>query len=86
MFCFNHASAFYTNNNIVKMLMNNEFKAQTLTGNSSGNLRRHVLASRALNMPCSFYQSSRSIESRCVVMDLNGAEGGLSITTYIPQR
>ena len=28
MFCFNHASAFYTNNKIVKILMNNQFKAQ----------------------------------------------------------
>ena len=30
MFCFNHASAFYTNNKIVKMLMNNKLKAQSL--------------------------------------------------------
>ena len=28
MFCFNHAYAFYTNK-IVKMLMNNKFKAQS---------------------------------------------------------
>ena len=51
------------------MLMNIEFKAQTLTGNPTGNLNgnlRHILASRALNMLCSFGQSERSIESRCV--------------------
>ena len=28
IFCFDHASAFYTSNNIVKMLMNYKFKAQ----------------------------------------------------------
>ena len=39
MFCYNHASAFYTSNNIVKMLMNNKFKAQTVTGNPTGNYR-----------------------------------------------
>ena len=31
MCCFNQASAFYTTNNIVKMLMNNKFKARTQT-------------------------------------------------------
>ena len=67
MFCFNHASAFYTSNNIVKMLINNKFKAQTLTGNPNGNYRCQFLASRALNVSCSFSQSVRSIESRCVV-------------------
>ena len=35
--------------------MNNKFKAQTLTGNPTGNLRRHALASRALNLPRSLY-------------------------------
>ena len=46
IFCFNHASAFYTSNNIVKILMNNEFKTQTLTGNPAeitvANFLRHV--------------------------------------------
>ena len=64
MFCFNHASAFYTS---MKMLMNNNFKAQTPTGNPTGNYRCQLLASRALNMSCYFSQSARSIESRCVV-------------------
>ena len=50
-----------------KMLINNKFEAQTLTGNSTGNSRCHAFASRALNMSCSFGQSARSIESRCVV-------------------
>ena len=50
-----------------KVLINNKFKAQTLTWNPSGYLCCHVLASRALNMSCSFGQSARSIESRCLV-------------------
>ena len=45
------------------MLMNNEFKADTSTGNPTGNSRWDKLASRALNMSCSFGQSARSIES-----------------------
>ena len=49
-----------------KKLMNNEFKAQTFTGNRTGNSRCHVLALRALNM--SFGQSARLKESRCVVL------------------
>ena len=68
MFCFYHASAFDTSSNIVKMSMNNKFKAQTLTGNPKWNYRCQLLASRALNMSCSFSQSVRSIESRCVVI------------------
>ena len=32
--CFDHAPAFYMNNNIEKMLMNNKFKAQTLNRKS----------------------------------------------------
>ena len=51
-----------------KMLLNNKFKAQTLTGNPTGNYLCQLLASRALNMSCSFSQSAHSIESRCVVM------------------
>ena len=51
-----------------KMLMNNKFKAQTLTGNPTGNYRCQLFASRALNMSCYFSQSARSIESRCVVI------------------
>ena len=42
-------------------LINNKFETQTLTGNSTGNSRCHALASRALNMSCSFGQSARSI-------------------------
>ena len=34
MFCFNHASAFYTNNRLVKMLMNIKLKAQSLNRKS----------------------------------------------------
>ena len=68
MSCFTHAFAFYTSNNIMKMLMNTEFKAKTSTGNTTGNLQCHVLASRALSISCSFGPSARSIESRCVVI------------------
>ena len=50
-----------------KMLMNMEFKADTWTGNPTRNSRCHTLASRALDMSCSFGQSERSLESRCVV-------------------
>ena len=50
------------------MLITNNFKAQTLTGNPTVNYRSQLLASRALNMSCSFSQSVRSIESRCVVI------------------
>ena len=50
------------------MLMNNEFKTDTSTGNPTGNSRCHTLASRALNMSCSFGQSARSIKSRCEVI------------------
>ena len=67
MFYFNHSSAFYTSNSILKMLINNEFKAHTSTGNSTGNSRCYVLASRVLNMSCSFDQSAHSIESRYVI-------------------
>ena len=61
MFCFNHAYNFYPSNNIEKMLINNKFEAHTLTGNPTGNSRCHALASRALNMSCSFGQSARLI-------------------------
>ena len=37
LFCFNHAFDFYTDS--VKMVMNNKFKARTLNGNPTGNLR-----------------------------------------------
>ena len=50
-----------------KMLINNKFEAQTLTGNPTGNSCCHALASRALNKSCSFGQSGRWIESRCIV-------------------
>ena len=53
------------------MLKNNKFKAQTLTGNPTGNNRCQLLASRALNMSCSFSKSARSIESRCVALHHN---------------
>ena len=68
MFCFNHASTFYTSKDIVKMLMNNKVIAKTLTGNPTGNYRWQLLESRALNMSCSFSQSARTIESRCLVI------------------
>ena len=83
MLCFNHASAFYMNNNIVKMLINNKFKAQTLTANPSGNVRCHVLKSRALSVYCSFGQSARSIESRCVVIHWNWTKIHNSCSRYI---
>ena len=53
-----------------KMLMNNKFRPQTLTGNPTGNYRCQILASRALNMSCSFSQSARSIQSRCVIITI----------------
>ena len=49
------------------MLMYYKSKAQTLTGNPTGNYRCKLFASRALNMSCYCSQSARSIESRCVV-------------------
>ena len=68
MFRFNHASTCYTSDNIEnKMWINNKVEAQTLTGNPDKISRCYALASRALNMSCSFGQSARSIESRCVV-------------------
>ena len=70
MFCFNHASAFYTRKTSWKMLINNKFKAQTLTGNPTGYYRCQLIAPRALNISCSFNQSARSIESRCVVIHI----------------
>ena len=42
-------------------------KHKVLTGNPTGNSRCQALASRALNTSCYFGQSTRSIESRCVV-------------------
>ena len=49
------------------MLMNKQFKAYTSTGNPNVNSRRYEMASScALNVSCSFGQSARSIESRCV--------------------
>ena len=50
------------------MLINNKLGAQIVTVDPAGNSRCHALASRALNMSCSFGQSARSTESRCVVM------------------
>ena len=50
------------------MLIDNKFEVQTLTGNPTGNSRCYALASRALNMSCSFGQSARSIERRRVVI------------------
>ena len=47
--------------------MNNQFKAQILTGNPTGNSRCNILASRALSMSGYFDQSARSIESRTQV-------------------
>ena len=55
-----------------KMLINNKFKAQTLTGNPTGNYRSQLLASRALKMSSSFSKSARSIESRFVVKSVSG--------------
>ena len=66
MVCFNHASAFYKNKNIVKILMNNKFRVQILTGNPTRNWRCHVLASRALNMSCSLGQSAPFWNFRCI--------------------
>ena len=48
-----------------KKLIDNKFEAQTVTGTTTGNSRFNALASGALNMPCRFGQSARSIESRC---------------------
>ena len=79
MFCFNHASTFYTSNSTVKMLIDNKFKAQTLIGHSTGNYRCQLLASCALNMSCSFNQSGRSIESRCVVIFITRCSGACLI-------
>ena len=50
-----------------KMLIDNNFRAQTLTRNPTGNYRCQILASCVLSMSCSFSQSALSIESSCVV-------------------
>ena len=39
MFCFNHAAAFFASKNTVRMLINSKCKAQTVTGNPTGNYR-----------------------------------------------
>ena len=44
IFCFNHTSVSYTSNNIIKMLINNRFEAQTLTWNPTGNSRCYPLS------------------------------------------
>ena len=51
--CFNHASAFFTSNNIEKKFMNKIFKAQTLIGKRIC----HILASRTVNMSYSFQRT-----------------------------
>ena len=61
MFCFNHASSFYTSNNIEKMLIDNKFDAQILTGNPTGNSRCHALALRALNISYTLLFKSNGI-------------------------
>ena len=48
--------------------MNNKFKAQTSTGNRTGNSRYHVLVSHALNISSSSGQSVCSIESSCMII------------------
>ena len=58
--------------------MNNKFKAQTLTGNHTGNFRYHVEASRPLNMSCSFGQSACSTELRWWLCRFAGQNGFLS--------
>ena len=68
MFCFNHASTFYMRKILRKMLINNKFETQIVTGTPTGNSRCHALASPALNISCSFGQSARSIKSRYVVI------------------
>ena len=70
MFCFNHTSAFHTNNNIMKMWVSNDIKAEISTENHTGYSRCHTSASCALNMSCSFGQSAYSIESRCLVIQI----------------
>ena len=85
MFCFNHASAFYMSNNIVKNV-DVEFKTDTSTGNPTGNLRCHTLASHALNMSCNFGQSAHSIESRCVVYLTTHTEWVGEVTSKVMLR
>ena len=74
MFCFNHASAFYTNNKIVKMLMNNQFKAQSLNRKSYRKFTLSYFSVTCFKHVGCFDQSARSIESRCVTV--NGANMG----------
>ena len=70
MFCFNHASALYTSNNIEKNVNQLQIRGKNVTGNPPANWRCHAFAARALNMSCSFGQSARSIESRRVINQL----------------
>ena len=67
MICFNHASAFYKSKNIVKILMNNKFKALILTGNMPD-----IYVAMFTITSCGFGQSAHSIESRCVVLRIKG--------------
>ena len=67
MICFNHASAFYKSKNIVKILMNNKFKALILTGNMPD-----IYVAMFTITSSGFGQSAHSIESRCVVMRIKG--------------
>ena len=50
-----------------KMLIDNKIEARIATGNPTGNECCYAFASHALNVSCSFGQSARWIESRCVV-------------------
>ena len=63
LFCFNHASAFYTSNNVMKNVDEQYIQGTNSNRSPTGNLRCHVLASRALYRPCSFGQSARSVET-----------------------
>ena len=64
---FNHESAFYTNNNIVKSVDEQQIRGTNSNRKFNRKYALPCLASCALNMSCSFDQSARSIESRCVV-------------------
>ena len=60
MFCFNHASAFYTNNNIVKNVDKRRIQGTNCNRKSHRKYALLWVSPRALNMSCSSGQSASS--------------------------
>ena len=67
IFCFSHAFVYKQQHRETWWWITNS-RHKLISGSPTGNLRSRVLASHALNISCSFGQSVRSIENRCMVM------------------